>query len=70
MTPSQLTEQREALKRFNRLKRERDRLRRELGIKNTPKRQQQREKDPRETEDSDEQQPVAGQSSSEIDFSE
>ena len=46
--------------RFNRLKRERDRLRKELGIKNTPKQQQQQQGQPSESEDSDEQQPVAG----------
>ena len=45
--------------RFNRLKRERDRLRKELGIKNTPK-QQQQQVQPSESEDSDEQQPIAG----------
>ena len=45
--------------RFNRLKRERDRLRKELGIKNTPK-QQLPQGQPSESEDSDEQQPVAG----------
>ena len=45
--------------RFNRLKRERDRLRKELGIKNTPK-QQQQQGQPSESEDSVEQQPVAG----------
>ena len=38
------------------MKRERDRLRKELGIKNTPKQQQQTQ--PSESEDSDE--PVAG----------
>ena len=61
-----MSEQREALKRFNRLKREKDRLRKELGIKNTPRMYHQ-QREPRKTEESDEQ-PVAGESSYETDF--